>query len=50
MDAVKFQQVARPGDVLELQLEWDAARGVLAFRYTSDHGVHASGKVVFADE
>ncbi|SBV37248.1 conserved hypothetical protein [uncultured Stenotrophomonas sp.] len=50
MDAVKFQQVARPGDVLELQLEWDAARNVLAFRYGSDHGVHASGKVVFADE
>jgi hypothetical protein len=22
---------------------------VLAFRYTSSHGVHASGRVVFAD-
>lgn len=50
MDALKFQQVARPGDVLTLQLDWDATRGVLAFRYSSDHGVHASGKVVFADE
>ncbi|MCL7714683.1 AMP-binding protein [Stenotrophomonas mori] len=49
MDAVKFQQVARPGDVLSLRLDWDAGRGVLAFRYTSGHGVHASGKVVFDD-
>ncbi len=49
MDAVKFQHVARPGDELTLQLDWDAARSALAFRYTSSHGVHASGKVVFAD-
>ncbi|PSD22172.1 AMP-binding protein, partial [Stenotrophomonas maltophilia] len=49
MDAVKFQHVARPGDELTLQLDWDAARNVLAFRYTSSHGVHASGRVVFAD-
>lgn len=49
MDAVKFQHVARPGQLLSLQLDWDAARGVLAFRYSSEHGVHASGKVVFAD-
>lgn len=50
MDAVKFQQVARPGDVLQLQLDWEASRGVLGFRYSSAHGVHASGKVIFADE
>lgn len=49
MDAVKFQQLARPGDVLLLQLDWDAARAVLGFRFSSDHGVHASGKVLFAD-
>lgn len=49
MDVVKFQQVARPGDELTLQLDWDAARNVLSFRYTSSHGVHASGKLVFAD-
>lgn len=49
MDAVKFQHVARPGDVLQLQLDWNAALHVLSFRYISDHGVHASGKVVFAD-
>ena len=49
MDAVKFQRVARPGDELTLQLDWDAERGVLTFRYTSLHGTHASGKVVLTD-
>jgi len=49
MEAVKFQHVARPGDELTLQLDWDAGRGVLTFRYTSLHGTHASGKVVLTD-
>jgi acyl-CoA synthetase (AMP-forming)/AMP-acid ligase II len=49
MDALKFQHVARPGDCLQLVLAWDAAKATLGFRYTSDHGVHASGRVVFGD-
>ena len=49
MDALKFQHVARPGDCLQLTLGWDAAKSVLSFRYVSDHGVHASGRVVFGD-
>lgn len=49
MDVVKFQKVARPGDELSLHLDWDAPRGVLTFRYTSLHGVHASGKVILTD-
>jgi len=49
MDALKFQHVARPGDCLQLTLGWDADKSVLSFRYVSDHGVHASGRVVFGD-
>ncbi|MNT49296.1 hypothetical protein D3C72_1861390 [compost metagenome] len=49
MDALKFQHVARPGDCLQLTLGWDAVKSVLSFRYVSDHGVHASGRVVFGD-
>ncbi|WP_314105722.1 AMP-binding protein [uncultured Stenotrophomonas sp.] len=49
MDALKFQHVARPGDRLQLTLGWDAPKSVLSFRYVSDHGVHASGRVVFGD-
>ena len=49
MEALKFQHVARPGDVLRLELDWAPAKAALAFRYTSAHGVHSSGRVVFAD-
>ena len=49
MEALKFQHVARPHDVLLLQLDWDVLRRVLGFRFSSDHGIHASGKVLFAD-
>ena len=49
MEALKFQRVARPGDLIRLDLDWQAERGMLVFRYTSVHGPHASGRVVFAD-
>lgn len=49
MEALKFQRVARPGDLIHLDLEWQAERSTLVFRYTSEHGPHASGRVVFAD-
>lgn len=49
MEALKFQRVARPGDLIRLDLEWQAERGTLVFLYTSVHGAHASGRVVFAD-
>ena len=47
MEALKFQRVARPGDTIHLELEWQAERCTLQFRYTSVHGPHASGRVVF---
>ena len=49
MEALKFQRVARPGDLIRLDLEWQAERSTLVFRYVSEHGPHASGRVVFAD-
>lgn len=50
MEVLKFQHVLRPGERVRLALQWNPARCQLAFRYTSGHGVHASGKVVFGDE
>ncbi len=47
MEALKFQRVARPGDRIRLHLQWAAEKGTLAFQYTSAHGPHASGRVVF---
>jgi 3-hydroxymyristoyl/3-hydroxydecanoyl-(acyl carrier protein) dehydratase len=48
MEALKFQRVARPGDRIRLHLQWAAEKSTLAFQYTSAHGPHASGRVVFA--
>lgn len=47
LEMLKFQRVVQPGTLLELALEYNAAAGVLAFRYTSAEGVHASGRIVF---
>lgn len=50
MEALKFQRVARPGDVVQLDMEWQAERHTLTFRYVSVHGPHASGRVVFGHD
>ncbi|MEL1264375.1 AMP-binding protein [Pseudoxanthomonas putridarboris] len=50
MEALKFQRVARPGDLIQLDLEWQAERRTLSFRYVSVHGPHASGRVVFGHD
>ena len=47
MDAVKFQHLVRPGDRLDVELTWQAAKGQLAFRFSSATGVHASGRLRF---
>lgn len=47
LEALKFQQVVRPGDRIVLSLEWDAVRCRLGFRYRSERGPHASGRVCF---
>lgn len=49
MEALKFQRVARPGDRIRLRLEWQPLKQALVFQYTSAHGPHASGRVVFAE-
>ncbi|GAB2655619.1 AMP-binding protein [Arenimonas aestuarii] len=45
MDAVKFQHLVRPGDRLDVELTWQAAKGQLGFRFSSATGVHASGRL-----
>lgn len=46
--ALKFQQVIAPGLPLYLELKLDAANGSLHFRYFSDAGPHAGGRILFA--
>jgi len=50
IEALKFQQVVRPGARLTLTLQWEAASRRLHFRYESKAGVHGSGRLVYAAE
>lgn len=46
INALKFQQMIRPGQPVQLELVHDAAKGSLNFRYFSEAGAHASGRVL----
>jgi acyl-CoA synthetase (AMP-forming)/AMP-acid ligase II len=45
--ALKFQQVIQPEAVVRLELIHDEQRGSLGFRYFSDAGQHAGGRILF---
>ena len=47
MEALKFQQLVRPGTALTAELDWRP--GQIGFRFTSARGVHASGRLRFGE-
>ena len=47
MHALKFQQPVLPDRPVRLALEFDASKASLQFRYLSDAGQHASGRILF---
>lgn len=47
MEAVKFQQVIKPGCPIEMTLQFDAGGGRLSFALRSPAGPHASGRIFF---
>lgn len=49
IEALKFQQVIRPDTDVNLDIQWNAAKGVLMFRYESTLGVHANGRILFSE-
>ncbi|ELX10000.1 AMP-dependent ligase [Janthinobacterium sp. HH01] len=46
VNALKFQQVIQPETPVQLELLHDTAKGCLQFRYLSEAGQHASGRVM----
>jgi acyl-coenzyme A synthetase/AMP-(fatty) acid ligase len=50
MEAVKFMHLVRPGAQLDVSLDWHPETGVLGYKFQSDTGVHASGRLRFALE
>ena len=47
-EALKFRQFVRPGDTLELTLDWQPDRGRLVFELKGPEGIRASGRLVLA--
>ena len=47
MEALKFQKVIRPGDVVKMVLDWNSDRATLTFGFSSQVGRHSSGRIVF---
>lgn len=47
VNALKFQQVILPALPLFLELVFDSAKGSVQFRYFSDTGPHAGGRILF---
>ncbi|MBS1157215.1 MAG: hypothetical protein H6R07_3139 [Proteobacteria bacterium] len=45
MDAIKFQQIIRPGSQIELALDYLPTKQQLQFRYQSASGQHSSGRI-----
>ncbi|MGH8355112.1 MAG: AMP-binding protein [Pseudomonas sp.] len=46
MEVLKFQQLARPGDRLQLTLRFDAERGKLHFAYRQGEAACSSGRIL----
>ena len=46
MEVLKFQQLARPGDVLDLTLRFDAERAKLYFSFSNAGAACSSGRIV----
>lgn len=47
LEAIKFQHVVRPGEEIELDLDYSMEKDKLSFRYHSESGPHASGRIVY---
>nr|WP_320165545.1 AMP-binding protein [uncultured Methylophaga sp.] len=48
LEAIKFQQLILPGSVVSLSLSYDHSKQKLSFSFSSEKGVHSSGKVCYA--
>lgn len=50
MDALKFQQLLRPGDRVDLTLRHDSARNTLHFAYRYGEKAYSSGRLAWSAE
>ncbi|MAB97260.1 MAG: AMP-binding protein, partial [Pseudomonadaceae bacterium] len=48
MEVLKFQQLMRPGDRVQLSLRFDANRSKLYFSFTNSNAPCSSGRILLA--
>ncbi|MNT98945.1 hypothetical protein D3C72_2416640 [compost metagenome] len=46
MEVLKFQQLVRPGDEIQLHLRYDPTRGKLYFAYRNETATCSSGRIL----
>ena len=46
MEVLKFQQLIRPGDEVQLHLRFDPSRGKLYFAYRNETATCSSGRIL----
>ena len=49
MEAIKFQQIARPEQPLTLELSYNPDKSKLSFSYRSADASHSSGRILWSD-
>ncbi|MFZ2311502.1 MAG: AMP-binding protein [Methylobacter sp.] len=50
MEIIKFVKIIQPEDELKLALKWEANTGQLSFNFSSEQGVHSSGRMVYGEK
>lgn len=50
MEVLKFAKMIVPGIELKLTLEWKVSAGKLYFNYSSEQGIHGSGRLAYGAE
>jgi 3-hydroxymyristoyl/3-hydroxydecanoyl-(acyl carrier protein) dehydratase len=50
MEIIKFVKIIQPEDELKLTLKWKTNTGQLSFNFSSEQGVHSSGRMVYGDK
>ncbi len=50
MEVIKFVKVIQPGNRLKLTLTWKADTGKLYFSFSSELGVHSSGRMIYGEK
>ena len=49
MEVIKFKKIIRPGDIIQMVLNWKASTGKLYFELCSVDDSHSSGRMVYGE-